>query len=162
MFEALDNKLIPMDRTFKWDFGLGDTSSKGDRVTQVFNKNGKYRILLTATNALGCRDTSSQWIAIESPKLKNQDNPFNFYVFPNPTAKSVNYKFEAPAGSKISVQLHTILGQGVLYERNWDIQEAGTYFETIDLKRLGLAAGVYPLTIESGDQRLSVKIILIE
>ena len=162
MFEALDNKLIPMDRTFKWDFGLGDTSSKGDRVTQVFNKNGKYRILLTATNALGCRDTSSQWIAIESPKLKNQDNPFSFYVFPNPTAKSVNYKFEAPAGSKISVQLHTILGQGVLYERNWDIQEAGTYFETIDLKRLGLAAGVYPLTIESGDQRLSVKIILIE
>ncbi len=162
IFQALDNKLIPMDRTFKWDFGLGDTSTTGDRVPHVFNKNGKYRILLTASNALGCKDTSSQWIAIESPKLKNQDNPFNFYVFPNPTAKSVNYKFEAPAGSKISVQLHTILGQGVLYERNWDIQEAGTYFETIDLKRLGLAAGVYPLTIESGDQRLSVKIILIE
>ena len=162
IFQALDNKLIPMDRTFKWDFGLGDTSTTGDRVPHVFNKNGKYRILLTASNALGCKDTSSQWIAIESPKLKNQDNPFSFYVFPNPTAKSVNYKFEAPAGSKISVQLHTILGQGVLYERNWDIQEAGTYFETIDLKRLGLAAGVYPLTIESGDQRLSVKIILIE
>ncbi len=162
LFEALDNKLIPMDRTFKWDFGMGDTSTKGDRITHVFNSNGKYRVLLTAINGLGCKDTSSQWILIESPKLKNQDNPFSFYVFPNPTAKSVNYKFEAAAGSKIKIQLHTILGQGVLYERNWDIQEAGTYFETIDLKRLGLTAGVYPLTIESGDQRLSVKIILIE
>ena len=162
VFEAFDNKLIPMDRTFKWDFGMGDTSAKGDRITHVFNRNGKYRILLTATNGLGCKDTSSQWILIESPKLKNQDNPFSFYVFPNPTAKSVNYKFEAAAGSKIKIQMHTILGQGVLYERNWDVQDAGTYFETIDLKRLGLAAGVYPLTIESGDQRLSVKIILIE
>lgn len=162
LFEALDNKLVPMDRTFKWDFGMGDTSAKGDRITHVFNSNGKYRVLLTAINGLGCKDTSSQWIAIESPKLKNQDNPFSFYVFPNPTAKSVSYKFEAAAGAKIKVQLHTILGQGVLYERNWDVQEDGTYFETIDLKRLGLAAGVYPLNIESGDQRLSVKIILIE
>ena len=162
LFDALDNKLIPMDRTFKWDFGFGDTSAKGDWVSHVFNSNGQYRVVLTAINGLGCRDTSSQWIVIESPKLKNQDNPFSFYVFPNPTAKSVNYKFEATAGSKIKIQLHTILGQGVLYERNWDIQEAGTYFETIDLKRLGLSAGVYPLSIESGDQRLSVKIILIE
>ena len=92
----------------------------------------------------------------------DQDNPLGFYVFPNPTTKSVNYKFVASAGAKIRVQLHSILGQEVIYERNWDIQDGGTYFETIDLKRLGLAAGVYPISIESGDQRLSVKIILIE
>ena len=161
-FQALDNQLIPMDRTFKWDFGFDDTSAKGDRIAHVFNQNGRYRVVLTAINGLGCKDTSSQWVMIESPKLKDQDNPLGFYVFPNPTSKSVNYKFVASAGAKIRVQLHSILGQEVMYERNWDIQDGGTYFETIDLKRLGLAAGVYPITIESGDQRLSVKIILIE
>jgi hypothetical protein len=58
--------------------------------------------------------------------------------------------------------MFTILGQQGLYERTWNIEEDGVYFDEIAMKRWNLSSGLYPLVIERGDQRVEVMMILIE
>jgi len=54
------------------------------------------------------------------------------------------------------------LGQSGLYERTWTIPEDGVYFDEIAMRKWDLSAGMYPLVIQRGDQRVEVMMILME
>jgi hypothetical protein len=58
--------------------------------------------------------------------------------------------------------MYTILGQSGLYERTWTIPEDGVYFDEIAMRKWDLSAGMYPLVIQRGDQRVEVMMILME
>jgi hypothetical protein len=86
-----------------------------------------------------------------------QKNPFNFYVYPNPTEGKFTYKFVSD-GSLIEIKLYDILGQKPLYYKVWDKPSAGMYYETVSMKDLNVSAGTYILQIVGGEKSRTVKI----
>jgi PKD repeat protein len=164
-FIAIDRLNVPMDRQFDWTFekeGLPTERSTGVRVEKYFQYNGEYKVKLVAQNSIGCIDSMENTIDVNSSIFNTQPNSLNAYVFPNPTTNRTTYKFSAKKGDVVTVKMFTILGQQGLYERTWNVEEDGVYFDEIAMKRWNLSSGLYPLVIERGDQRLEVMMILIE
>ena len=164
-FAAADTMNVPMDRDFQWRFEYPDASvsqGTGKIWNAFFVANGTIKVKLTATNSVGCMDSSEQNILVDEAVLRAQQNDLNAYVFPNPTTNSSVYKFSAKKGDVVTVKMYTILGQSGLYERTWNIPEDGVYFDEIAMKRWNLSAGMYPLVIQRGDQRVEVMMILME
>lgn len=164
-FVALDTANVPMDRDFQWKFEYPNATVQGGQSRvwqQYFTDNGSYKVKLIASNAVGCRDSSVQFIDVSEAVLRTQRNALNAYVFPNPTTDKAVYKFSAHKGDVVTVKMYTILGQSGLYERTWNIPEDGVYFDEIALKHWNLSAGMYPLLIQRGDQRVEVMMILME
>ncbi len=164
-FIAIDRLNVPMDRQFDWTFekeGLPTERSTGVRVEKYFQYNGEYKVKLVAQNSIGCIDSMENTIDVNSSIFNTQPNSLNAYVFPNPTTNRTTYKFSAKKGDVVTVKMFTILGQQGLYERTWNIEEDGVYFDEIAMKRWNLSSGLYPLVIERGDQRVEVMMILIE
>ena len=147
------------DISYQWKFG--DDQLSGKYPIQKINANSTYTILLKVENAIGCMDTSTQIIKIENPFLMKQNNERNFNLFPNPTANTAAYSFSAKKGERVKVKITTVVGQQELYSRNWDIQEDGQYFETINLENLHISAGTYPIQIECGSVTIWSKIIYL-
>ncbi len=164
-FTAIDTANMPMDRNFQWWVKQPDGNwlqGQGSRWDAYFTTNGKYIAKLLATNSIGCKDSMSKEILINKAILQTQRNDLDAYVFPNPTVNKTIYKFSARKGDVVTVKMYTILGQSGLYERTWNIPDDGVYFDEIALKRWNLSAGMYPLVIQRGDQRVEVMMILIE
>lgn len=164
-FMALDTLNVPVDRDFQWKFEYLDAmllQGKGQIWQQYFTANGSYKIKLIATNSIGCSDSSIQLIDVSKAVLRSQQNELNAYVFPNPTTDRAVYKFSALKGDVVSVKMYTIVGQSGLYERTWNIPADGVYFDEIAMKNWDLSAGMYPLIIQRGDQRVEVMMILME
>ena len=164
-FAALDTLNVPVDRDFRWKFENPDATvsqGQGNVWQQYFTTNGNYKVKLIATNSIGCRDSSIQLIDVSEAVLRSQQNELNAYVFPNPTTDRAVYKFSARKGDVVTVKMYTILGQSGLYERTWNIPEDGVYFDEIAMRKWDLSAGMYPLVIQRGDQRVEVMMILME
>jgi PKD repeat protein len=156
---------VPVDRDFRWKFENPDATvsqGQGNVWQQYFTTNGNYKVKLIATNSIGCRDSSIQLIDVSEAVLRSQQNELNAYVFPNPTTDRAVYKFSARKGDVVTVKMYTILGQSGLYERTWNIPEDGVYFDEIAMRKWDLSAGMYPLVIQRGDQRVEVMMILME
>jgi hypothetical protein len=147
------------DISYQWKFG--DDQLSGKYPIQKINANNTYTILLKVENAIGCMDTSTQIIKIKNSFLMKQNNERNFNLFPNPTANTAAYSFSAKKGERVKVKITTVVGQQELYSRNWDIQEDGQYFETINLENLHISAGTYPIQIECGSVTIWSKIIYL-
>ena len=164
-FAAIDTMNVPVDRDFQWRFERPDasvTNGTGKIWSEYFTANGVYKVSLTAKNLIGCTDSSSKLLDVSKAVLRAQQNELNAYVFPNPTTNRAIYKFSAKKGDIVTVKMYTIIGQSGLYERTWNIPEDGVYFDEIAMKQWDLSAGMYPLVIQRGDQRVEVMMILME
>jgi PKD repeat protein len=155
-FIALDT--LTKGYTYFWNFGDG-TTGYGAKATHMYKDNAPYNPVLVVFNSLDCSDTSDQNIDILSPNYKEQKNPLNFYVYPNPTTGSFVYKFEILEKRTVKVQIYDIVGQKPLFTREWTDMEPGTYYETVNLNEMNLSAGTYPFKITSQNDNLTLKII---
>lgn len=153
-FRALDSTWPGYQ--FVWKFSDG-ASGPGRNATHTFGDNGSYTATLIVFNDKGCSDTLTREVVIGSPNYLEQKNPFNFYVYPNPTEGKFTYKFVSD-GSLIEIKLYDILGQKPLYYKVWDKPSAGMYYETVSMKDLNVSAGTYILQIVGGEKSRTVKI----
>jgi PKD repeat protein len=96
--------------TYNWSFGTGDSSTG---VVQVFTYAvpGTYPVSLTATNSLGCSNTSLQFVTIAAPN--SLQSPFADFMtaYPNPFTDAISIE----SGEPVSVNLLTIDGR-LLYQ----------------------------------------------
>lgn len=155
-FSALDSN--KGGYTYFWNFGDGAVGY-GQHATHRYLDNQKYQVRLIVANDFGCIDTNFSEIKIKSPNYLNQNNALNFYLYPNPTNGEVTYKFATTTPRDVEIKVFDILGQKPLYVKTWKQVDAGVYFENIDLKRLGISAGTYPVIIRSGEDELVIKLI---
>lgn len=155
-FTATDTLVKGYD--YLWSFGDGSLGS-GYKTRHMFPDNKTYPVKLFIRNTIGCRDSSEVPVVILSPNYKDQSNALNFYVYPNPTTGKFTYKFELKSTETVSVKLYDILGQTAIYTADWENMAPGTHFETVDMKKLNVSAGTYPLIITGGGSTLVVKII---
>ncbi len=153
--------LDTLESNYTYTWSIGNDQVSGKKAIQKLKTNGLYNIQLKVENTIGCTDTSSQMVHLETPFLLKQENELNFNLFPNPTSNNTAYTFSAKQGDHVKVKLTTIVGQQELYSRNWDIQEDGQYFETINLDALHISAGTYPIQIECGSKIVWAKIIYL-
>lgn len=158
-------RLIALDTaqpgySYQWSFG--DTATGIGKVSQhTYRENGTYKVKLLVQNSLGCVDSSSQTLEILSPNYVDQDNWASFYIYPNPNNGKFTYKFRITQQQTVGVKLYTILGQQPVYTARWEQIEPGNYFQTIDMKKLQLSKGVYPLVIEANGQQYAVKVLYL-
>jgi PKD repeat protein len=155
-FRALDT-LIPGYRYF-WSYGDGALGS-GSNSRHMYRDNGSFDVKLQVENSLGCTDSSTQTIDISSPNYIDQNNGASFYVYPNPNSGVFTYKFKIKEKQTVEVNLYDIVGQLPVYTTSWDNAEPGNYFESVDLKKLQLSKGVYPLVIRANGQQFVVKVV---
>jgi len=158
IFKATDTLIAGY--TYSWFFDTSKASS-GKTVVHYFNSNKTSPVKLIVRNSLGCTDTTIKNVVTETPALKTQNNMLSFYVYPNPTHNKTTFTFKANKGDVIDVKITTILGQQFIYQRHWNIQESGNYFETINFDDLHVAAGSYPIEITRGSDVINAKIIYV-
>uniref|UniRef100_A0A7C6A9V1 T9SS type A sorting domain-containing protein n=1 Tax=candidate division WOR-3 bacterium TaxID=2052148 RepID=A0A7C6A9V1_UNCW3 len=81
---------------------------------------------------------------------------FNLLIYPNPTANLTTVRYTLPNANAVSLKLYNIAGLLVKSYENPTPTQNGTLF--IDTK--GLSSGVYILRFNSGDIRVTRKIVL--
>ena len=146
--------------TYTWFFD-SSIAVYGKSTVQYFNSNKTNTVKLIVKNTLGCSDTSTSMVVTETPALEPQDNVLSFYVYPNPTHDKTTFTFKANKGDVIDVKITTILGQQFIYQRHWNIEETGSYFETINFDDLHVSAGAYPIEITRSSDVVNAKIIYV-
>jgi hypothetical protein len=77
--------------------------------------------------------------------------------FPNPFNPSTTIPYSVPARRHVSLKVFNVLGQHVMTLAD-NIHDAGNYIATFD--GAGLTSGVYFYRLESGDIRLTQKLVL--
>lgn len=140
--------------TYSWDFGNGNSSSSV-MDTANYGTNGSYTITLIVSNACGS-DTATQTINVNVGLVENALGR-SLQVFPNPASDEVNVSFKEVGSADVSIRIADAQGRAVMEIS--DKLQSGTYRRTINTSKL--AAGVYMLTIESGDmtavRRISIR-----
>ncbi|MEY3984185.1 MAG: hypothetical protein RL160_1744, partial [Bacteroidota bacterium] len=154
-FAALDTLIGGY--SYDWQSGNGFTG-QGKKWAHTYDQNGRYVVRLIVDNLLGCSDTSEVPLVLSSPNLKPQENVLDFYLYPNPTNESFTYKFRLNQTDDVRVELFDILGQDPIWARTWKQAPAGTSYEELNLKRLGISGGTYVLKLRSGTASAQVKL----
>jgi len=145
---------------YLWDYG-DNGSDTGAATRHTFRENGSYQTRLYVENSLGCKDSMLATLVVFSPNYKDQDNGASFYAYPNPNAGTFTYKFRISQQQTVQVKLFNILGQTPVYTATWENAKPGNYFETIDLKKLQLSKGTYPLLVFANGKQYLVKIVYL-
>jgi PKD repeat protein len=157
-FKALDT-LTPGYR-YAWSYDDGLLGS-GPSTRHMYRENRTFTVKLRVENSLGCADSSTQPVQISSPNYIDQKNGASFYVYPNPNGGVFTYKFSIKEKQTVEVKLYDIIGQLPVYTTSWNNAEPGNYFESVDMKKLQLAKGVYPLVIKVNGQPFVVKVVYV-
>ena len=123
-----------------WDFGDG-TFSDEQNPAHEFSKGGRYKVTQMVLNPLTSWDTTSHFIDIFVSVEENRLPKLT--VYPNPV-KDIMY---------IPAQYE----KGFLYDSRGKKVLKLKGIQRIDLR--GLKAGVYFLTIESGDVNMSCSVV---
>ncbi len=132
---------------FDWDFGNGNTSTLEDPNNTYF-ANGNYVVWLNVSNSLGCTDSISEVIVINT--VTNEINTLiPNSISPNGDLLNDVWKLEFLEISypNVRVQIYNEWGQQIFesegYDTPWDgrfnneLVPDGTYYYIIDLKETG-------------------------
>jgi hypothetical protein len=79
--------------------------------------------------------------------------------YPNPFNPTTQIEYSVPIGGQVSLKVFNLLGQVVMTLVD-DVQQPGNYVATFNAT--GLTSGVYFYKLESGDVRLSKKLVLVK
>ena len=132
---------------FDWDFGDGNTSTIEDPNNTYF-ANGNYVVWLNVSNSLGCTDSISEVIVINTVTTEINTLIPNT-ISPNGDLLNDVWKLEFLELSypNVKVQIYNEWGQQIFesdgYETPWDgrfndeLVPDGTYYYIIDLKETG-------------------------
>lgn len=94
--------------SYSWDFDDSGTSTQTS-PTHVFALNGTYNVCLTATNAVGCENTTCQNVNVTGLGI-NETSTLKMNVYPNPS----NGNFTVESNSIITkISVKNVIGQNV-------------------------------------------------
>jgi gliding motility-associated-like protein len=132
---------------FEWDFGNGNTSTNEDPNNTYFS-NGNYLVTLNVANSLGCRDSISEIIVINTV-TKEINTLIPNAISPNGDLVNDVWKLEFLnlLYPNARVEIYNEWGQQIFesdgYETPWngrynnELVPDGTYYYIIDLKDTG-------------------------
>ena len=122
----------------------------------MVDKNEDFKLIVSDTN--GCKDSSFYFFNINSPALKVTDNPFNYYLYPNPTRAKINFKIELTQSDFINYQIVNSEGQ-IVVSNKLDNLKSGIYFYEFNFNYYNYSKGIYTLSMITSKGKLTEKIV---
>lgn len=89
---------------------------------------------------------------------------FNVAAFPNPFNNQIKIKLDGLQQNKLLVEIYSILGEKIktIYSDEINVSSAEFYWNGLSDKNISVVSGMYLLSIENGNNRISKKIILMK
>jgi len=84
---------------------------------------------------------------------------FDFVVYPNPIVDETTLQLNLNEPSEVSMSMVNTLGQ-VVYTRDFGTQPSGATYFGLNKDYLGLTAGVYLVSMNSGEQAITKRVIV--
>ena len=138
--------------SWEWDFGDGEGSVE-ENPSHQYLVLGSYTVTLKATSEKGCVNTTSQTIGI----ITGAEHSFASVTkaYPNPVTGKIVFIQHPVSPEPITIKLFNAHGE-LIQQFN-----AGRNETSSSINVDGLAGGVYLLRIETRDDALSEKIVLV-
>ncbi len=131
-------------KTYKWYFGTGDSSSSKVPV-YTYTTKGRYYVKLVETNATGCSASYADSITITGlgvQTVTGPENDLDISIFPNPFEGKTSITYTLNSASRVNVSVYTLQGKLVTELKN-GIFESGKYTDVFDAARYQTNEGVY-------------------
>ncbi len=131
-------------KTYKWYFGTGDSSSV-KKPDYTYKSKGKYYVKLQVTNVTGCTAYFADSITLTGlgfETLKGDNNDLNLSIFPNPSEGKANISYSLSATSQVNVSVYDLRGKLVAELKNGNFG-AGNYKDEFDASKYNANDGVY-------------------
>lgn len=143
--------------TFSWNFGDGNFSNAPNPIHTFPAGGGTFTIQLAVTNGCGT-DVSTQVITITPIGIDEKNaQAFGVSLFPNPTSDRVNINVNMEEANRLSIDVYDYTGKHL--ERIIDENRPGG-FQYIWYSTQNLSSGMYYIEIQSGDKRMTKKLIV--
>ena len=145
--------------SFNFNWKISDGSSYSvPSFNHFFSKNDSIYVNLIVSDTNGCKDSSFYFFNINSPALKVTDNPFNYYLYPNPTRAKINFKIELTQSDFINYQIVNSEGQ-IVVSNKLDNLKSGIYFYEFNFNDYNYSKGIYTLSMITSKGKLTEKIV---
>jgi PKD repeat protein len=140
--------------SLSWDFGDSNTSTASP-VTHMYVANSTYTVVLTATNACG-NDNSTTNVIVSVIGLKDVASNTSFEVYPNPGSGVFSIKYGSNAGATFTIQVLNTVGE-VVFTKEYAKTAAD---DLIPFDLSNFANGMYHIQVKDQHQLLNSRIII--
>ena len=144
--------------SYLWTFGDGTSSNLSSPLKQ-YAISGTYQVCLTIS-ANGCQNTSCQNIEVRDITSIGEENGSGvvFSAYPNPVVDAFNVSIQLNEASRVEMKVFDIAGKEIA------AVDAGTLVAgmnrlTLSAEALGMAEGVYVLTLYVEGQPFSLRMV---
>jgi hypothetical protein len=164
-FDALRVKstVVSIDTVYYAAFSFGSNLPARTRNEYKWIATGlKVPLLQIDANVAGGTEVISNVAYIDSVSrvgISEIANQISLSVFPNPANDQIMLEYNLISNSAIKISINTILGNTIAMIAD-EKRFAGEQMTTIDVKALGLSAGVYFVNFECNGTRTIKKIIV--
>ena len=131
-------------KTYKWYFGTGDSSSL-KKPQYTYKTKGKYYVKLQVTNATGCTAFYGDSITITGLGIETatgNNNDLNMTIFPNPSEGKTKISYSLSTISKVNISVYDLRGKLIAELKNGNFG-AGDYQDEFDAAKYHANEGVY-------------------
>ena len=147
--------------TYSWNFGDGSAASTATSPTHTYSVNGQYDVILTATSAEGCEDTTMMTVNINTGigSVKAPETVVSMNAFPNPLNNAATIQISANRNMEAQVYLIDMTGKVVMNLWNGNLA-IGMNNITLDASNLG--GGIYFARMVSSEMNKTTKLVIIK
>ena len=143
--------------TWLWNFGDGNTSIE-QNPKHTYNNTGLYTISLKVCNGGVCDTTiKSNFIQVLPNGIVEVNAHIEATFYPNPNNGQFTIHISSPKEKHIHLQIYSTLGELIYTE---DLNVLGDINKQINLS--GMAKGIYYLRLQSKDQLILMKKVIIQ
>jgi hypothetical protein len=141
-----------------WTFGDGTSSNLSSPLKQ-YAVSGTYQVCLTIS-ANGCQNTNCQNLEVRDITSIGEANGDGvvFTAYPNPVVDAFNVNIELTSASRVKMKVFDIAGKEIAAVDAGTLA-AGTNRLSMSADALGLAEGVYVLTLYVEGQPFSLRLV---
>ncbi|MBS1595767.1 MAG: C10 family peptidase [Bacteroidetes bacterium] len=139
--------------TYQWSFGDGATSTD-QSPTHTYATSGTYTVQLIESNG-SCSDTTTQQVAAFATGITDVKSLSTLSLYPVPAQSMIMIRLSSTATAAAHITITDALGAAVIDHDMTLAAGSSTFDESLS----GLAAGVYHVTITSGDSRVTGRFV---
>jgi PKD repeat protein len=141
---------------YAWDFGDGNNSTTVAPL-HVYATTGSYPAKLKVTNSIGCSDSTTQTIGVNTG-ISTLVLNHQLAVMPNPYQGQTVLSYSLKQSAMVTVELFDLVGKKVATVSNGQ-QQSGDYTVTINTASYQASQGVYMIRFTVNGESTNMRIV---
>ncbi len=149
--------------THEWTFGDGTGVFTTSSRIHPFAKGGNYLVNHIQTSLIGCSDTNTVQISVNSPVGFTEQfiSAFSYQVYPNPIQNETRIAYELKERSTVQINVFDVLGRKVIENQTIN-QTIGKHELMVNKDQLTSGSGVYEVQIIVNGIMESLKLVVLD